>query len=32
MMFTLAVASQLPQEAGGVNGKVIFIDTEDNFR
>ena len=29
---TLAVNVQLPLEQGGVNGKVVFIDTEGTFR
>jgi len=29
---TLAVRSQLPLEAGGANGKTVFIDTEGTFR
>ena len=28
----LAVNVQLPQEAGGLNGRCIFIDSEDTFR
>lgn len=28
---TLAVRAQLPEEHGGLNGKVIFIDTENTF-
>lgn len=30
--FQLAVNVQLPEEKGGFNGKVIFIDTEGTFR
>ncbi len=30
--FTLAVNVQLPSEAGGANGKCVFIDTEGTFR
>ena len=30
--FTLAVNVQLPQEQGGLNGKVVIIDTEGTFR
>ena len=29
---TLAVRTQLPLEAGGANGKTVFIDTEGTFR
>lgn len=29
---TLAVRTQLPVEAGGANGKTVFIDTEGTFR
>jgi len=29
---TLCVAAQMPQELGGGNGKVAFIDTENTFR
>jgi len=29
---TLAVNAQLPLDKGGVNGKVVFIDTEGTFR
>lgn len=29
---TLAVRTQLPIEAGGANGKTVFIDTEGTFR
>lgn len=29
---TLAVRAQLPLEAGGANGKTVFIDTEGTFR
>lgn len=29
---TLSVTCQLPQEEGGLNGKVIYIDTEGTFR
>ncbi|KAA8499085.1 Meiotic recombination protein DMC1/LIM15-like [Porphyridium purpureum] len=29
---TLCVTAQLPREAGGGNGKVAFIDTENTFR
>ena len=28
----LAVMAQLPEEKGGLNGKVIYIDTENTFR
>ena len=28
---TLAVRAQLPEEHGGLNGKVVFIDTENTF-
>ncbi|NPA76337.1 MAG: hypothetical protein GXN93_01105, partial [Candidatus Diapherotrites archaeon] len=28
---TLAVRTQLPEEHGGLNGKVVFIDTENTF-
>ena len=31
-MFTLSVMAQLPEEEGGVNGSVFFIDTEATFR
>jgi len=29
---TLAVNTQLPEDKGGANGKVVFIDTEGTFR
>jgi DNA repair protein RadA len=29
---TLAVNAQLPEDKGGANGKVVFIDTEGTFR
>ena len=32
LSLTLAVNAQLPFEKGGVNGKVVFIDTEGTFR
>ncbi len=30
--FQLAVTTQLPEDKGGLNGKVVFIDTEGTFR
>lgn len=32
LALTLAVNTQLPEEKGGANGKVVFIDTEGTFR